>query len=78
MAEKLPPAESRLEKVLAAMMVGVLIASVLSIFALVAFAATGQNQAIALFVMFPLIGLPTAAVLLLSLVLVRLSKARKR
>lgn len=77
MAKNVPPADSRLEKVLAGMMAGVLLTSIVSILLIVAMAATGQNQIIAIAVVFPMIGLPAAAVLLLALVIVRLRNARK-
>ena len=77
MVKNVPPSENRLEKVLAGMMVGVLVASVVSILAIIGLAATGQNQAIAIVVVFPMIGLPAAAVFLIALVITRLINNRK-
>ena len=77
MANNVPPSENRLEMLLAAMMVGVLVASVFSILAIIGLAATGQNQAIAIVVVFPMIGLPAAAVFLPALVITRVINNRK-
>lgn len=78
MAKNEEPASSRLEKVLAGMMAGVLIASILSILLIIVLAASGQNQAIAIAVVFPLIGIPAAAALMLTLVVVRLLKNKRQ
>lgn len=78
MAKNEQPSENRLEKVLAGMMAGVLIASIVSILVIIGLAAGGQNQAIAIAVVFPLIGIPAAAVLMLTLVIVRLVKSKRQ
>lgn len=77
MAKNEQPSENRLEKVLAGMMAGVLIASIVSILVIIGLAASGQNQAIAIAVVFPLVGIPSAAVLMLTLVIVRLAKSKR-
>ncbi|MFM6980525.1 MAG: hypothetical protein ACKOWE_03890 [Micrococcales bacterium] len=77
MTEPLPK-QNRVEKILASMMAGVLIAAVLSILAIVIFAATGLNDLIGIVVVFPMIGLPTAAVLLIALVTYRMVSAKRR
>jgi mannose/fructose/N-acetylgalactosamine-specific phosphotransferase system component IID len=78
MAKNELSSENRLEKVLAGMMAGVLIASIVSILVIVGLAAGGQNQAIAIAVVFPLIGIPSAAALMLTLVVLRLLKSKRQ
>lgn len=68
----------RSERVLGGMAAGVLIASVVSILAIVAFAALSLNNLIAIVVVFPMVGLPIGAVLLLSLVAVRFFNQRRK
>ena len=70
--------ENRLEKILGAMLAGVLIASILSILAIVIFAASGLNDLIAIVVVFPMVGLPTSALLLLALVLSRIINKKRK
>lgn len=70
-------AQSRLEKVLAGMLAGVLITSIVSILVIVGFAAANQSKLIPIVLVFPYVGLPAAAVLLLALVITRIVKSKR-
>ncbi len=65
---------NRLETVLAYMMVGVVGASIISLFVVLITGASGSTKVWPIFLVLPAIGLPLAAALIIALVIVNLRR----